>query len=53
MDKKEFFILKPKKLYFNEDIHLNDQGLLFLGRGLADWVISNPLKIIGYNISKN
>jgi len=52
-EQKEFFILKPKKLYFNEDIHLNDQGLLFLGRGLADCVISNPLKIIGYNISKN
>ena len=48
---KELFVLKPKKLYFNEDIHFNDQGLLFLGRGLADWVTSNPLETIGYNIS--
>ncbi len=52
-EQKELFILKPKKLYFNEDIHLNDQGLLLLGRGLADWVTRNPLEIIGYNISKN
>ena len=45
---QEIKILKIKKLYFNGDMHFNDQGFRILAKKVADWVIQNPEESIGF-----
>ena len=38
------------RMYYGNDMHFNDQGFRILAKEVADWVIRNPEKSIGFTL---